>query len=292
MKSLILLVLLVPAHLAGSLHASAQNSGAPPHYQVYALRFAALGKATPTSFWALRAPATDSVSINFMIWLIKGDNGKNILVDAGFLREKANSDDVKEFRMKYDMRPDSTLLKLGLKAEDITDIILSHPHWDHVDGIGLYPNARIWVQKEDYGYFVGQAWQKEGNKGGFDKGDVHQLVDLNLAGRVNLVDGDNKEIIPGITVFTGSRHTFNSQFVRVETDAQKIILASDNIWVYYSLEHLCPPSPGGTFDTTAYLNSMRRMKTLVSEQRLIIPGHDSKIFSLFPKVAEGVVRIR
>ena len=100
-----------------------------------------------------------------------------------------------------------------------------------------------------------------------------------------------KEIIPGIKVFTGSRHTFNSQFVLVETGTNKVILASDNIWVYYSLEHLCPPSPGGTFDTTAYVRSMQRMKTLVTNPRYIIPGHDARIFSLFPKITEGVVKI-
>src|ERR1700712_1626240 len=105
---------------------------------------------------------------------------------------------------------------------------------------------------------------KGGSNGGFAKRDVRTLTELNMAGKVTLVDGDDKEIIPGIKVFTGSRHTFNSQFVLVETGINKIILASDNIWVYYSLQHLQPASVGGTFDPTGYVNSMRRMKTLVT----------------------------
>jgi glyoxylase-like metal-dependent hydrolase (beta-lactamase superfamily II) len=223
-----------------------------------------------------------------MIWLIKGNNGKNILVDAGFLRD---IDDAKEFDLATYMRPDSTLSKLALKAGDITDIILSHPHWDHIDGLGLFPNAHIWIQKEDFNYFTGAAWQKDGNNGGFNKRDIRMLVDLNLAGKVTLVDGDDKEIIPGIKVYTGSRHTFNSQYVLVETGINKVLLASDNIWVYYSLEHLRPAAPGGTFDTTAYVKSMGRMKTLVKNTRYIIPGHDAKVFSIFPTIAEGVVKI-
>jgi glyoxylase-like metal-dependent hydrolase (beta-lactamase superfamily II) len=132
-----------------------------------------------------------------MFWLIKGNNGKNILLDAAFI---PGSHYEKEFGLKDYVRPDSVLPKLGLKAGDITDIILSHPHWDHISGIGLFPNARIWIQKDDYNYFVGE---------------------------------------------------YNSQFVLVKTGARKIVLASDNLWVYYSLEHLRPAAPGGTFDTTA-----------------------------------------
>ena len=198
----------------------------------------------------------------------------------------------KDFKVTDYIRPDSALLKLGVKAGDITDIILSHPHWDHIDGITLFQNAHVWIQKEDFSYFIGTAWQKEGGSGGFAKRDVRSLVEMNLAGRVSLVDGDDKEIIPGIRVYTGSRHTFNSQFAVVNTGTNKILLASDNIWVYYSLEHMLPPSPGGTLDPAGYLRSMQRMKTLVNNVKYIIPGHDARVLSLFPKVADGVVQIK
>jgi glyoxylase-like metal-dependent hydrolase (beta-lactamase superfamily II) len=257
-------------------------------YKVYALRFAALAHPSPISDWVDKGPKTDSVNINFMVWLIRG-NGKNILVDAGFLRGIPDGGD---FPLASYTRPDSTLLKVGLKPEDITDIILSHPHWDHIDGIGLFPNAHIWIQKEDYNYFVGAAWQTGGNNGGFNKRDVKMLLDLNLAGKVTLVDGDDKELMPGIKVYTGSRHTFNSQYVLVQTGTNKVLLASDNIWVYYSLEHLMPPSPGGTWDPAGFVRSMQRMKTLVSDVKFIIPGHDARVFSRFPSVSDGVVEIK
>ncbi len=259
------------------------------NYEVYALSFASVAHPSPISLMADKGPDKDSMNIDFMIWLIKGNNGKNILVDAGFLNDM---EDAKGFDIGKYMRPDSTLLKLGLKATDITDIIISHPHWDHIDGVGLFPNAHVWMQKEDYNYFVSTAWQKGGNHGGFNKRDVRMMLDINLAGRLTLVDGDDKEIIPGIKVYTGSRHTFNSQYALVQTGTNKIILASDNIWIYYNLEHLAPASKGGTFDPTAYVKSMQRMKTLVTDTKYIIPGHDAKIFSIFPTVAEGVVKIK
>jgi glyoxylase-like metal-dependent hydrolase (beta-lactamase superfamily II) len=243
---------------------------------------------SPISDWVADGPKTDSVHIDFMIWLIKGDNGKNILLDAGFLKDIPEA---KDFPMGSYVRPDSVLPKLGLKAGDITDVILSHPHWDHIDGIGLFPNAQIWMQKEDFNYYVGGAWQKGGQNGGFNKRDIRMLIDLNLAGNLTLVDGDEKEIIPGIKVFTGARHTFNSEYVLVETGLNKIILASDNIWVYYSLEHLRPASAGGSWDTAGQVRAMVRMKTMVSSTRYIVPGHDSRVFAIFPRVTEGVVKI-
>jgi len=257
-------------------------------YKVYAVKFATSGYPFMVADWVAGGPKTQPLKIDFMVWLIIG-NGKNILVDAGFWKDM---EDAKEFKLNSYQRPDSALMKLNLKAEDITDVILSHPHWDHVDGIALFPNAQVWMQKEDYNYFVGGAWQKNANKGGYTPSNVRQIVDLNLAGKLTLIDGDNKEIIPGIKVFTGSRHTYNSQYVLVQAGKNKIVLASDNIWVYYSLEHLLPAAAGGTLDPAGYVKAMQRMKTLVSDQKFIIPGHDAAIFERFPEVADGVVEIK
>ena len=258
-------------------------------YSVYALKFASAGERMPASVMALDANPKDSVNIDFSIWLIKGEDGRNILVDAGF---RGDVEGAIDFKLNFYNRPDSVLMKMGLQGSDITDIIISHPHWDHIDGLPLFPNAKVWMQKEDYTYFAVGAWQKDGNHGGFDPRDVRIFTDLNLAGRLNLVDGDNKEIFPGITVFTGSKHTFNSQYVRVDTGKKKIILASDNIWIYYSLDHMVGPSKGGTLDNTAYVNAMKRMKTLASDPKLIIPGHDSRVFERFTQVKPGVALIQ
>ena len=281
MKKCLLPVLLI---IAVTFSAHAQTAT----YKIYAIRFAVSAYPFTAADWAKDAPKTDSVKIDFMVWLIKG-NGKNILVDAGFLNDL---DDAKEFKVVNYVRPDSAIAKLGLKPGDITDIILSHPHWDHIDGVGLFPNAHIWIQKEDFNYFVSTAWQKGQSNGGFQKRDVRTMIDLNLAGKVTLVDGDNQEIIPGIKVFTGSRHTFNSQYVLVNTGINKVVLASDNIWVYYSLDHLVPPAEGGTLDPAGYVKAMQRMKTMVNDVKYIIPGHDARVFSKFPAIADGVIEIK
>ena len=261
-----------------------------PNYEVYAIKFASAfdGKPYPLSHVVLDAPEKETGTAVFMLWLIKGNNGKNILVDAGFLKDV---EEAKGFAVTNYVRPDSMLFGVGLKATDITDIILTHPHWDHMDGVGLFPNAQVWIQKDDYNYFVGAAWQK-GVSGGFNKRDVRTIVELNLSGKLMLVDGDDKEILPGIKVYTGSRHTYNSQYVLVKSGTEKIILASDNVYTYYNLENLKSAPKGATFDTSGYINAMKRMKSLASNTKYIIPGHDALLFSKFPVVAEGIVKIK
>ena len=57
------------------------------------------------------------------------------------------------------MRPDSLLQRINVYPSDITDIIMTHPHYDHIGGINLFPKAKVWMQKDDFDYFVGEAWQ-------------------------------------------------------------------------------------------------------------------------------------
>jgi glyoxylase-like metal-dependent hydrolase (beta-lactamase superfamily II) len=260
----------------------AQNSNT---YEVYAIKFAGAPGYVNEKNMALRPPVKDSTKVIFMTWLLKGNNGKTILVDAGFQRSgKFFAPWVVDF-----IRPDSSLMMLGVKPEDITDLIITHPHWDHIGGMDLFPNATIWMQREDYRYLVVDMWQKEGKHMGIDSSDVVKIVDLNTRGRVQLVNGDDVEIIPGIRAYIGSKHTYESQYVVVNTSADKVLVASDNSWFYYNLDHLAPIPL--SFDENAYSNNLKRMKTLV-KPGLIIPGHDVQVLDRFTKVKEGVVRIR
>ena len=77
-------------------------------------------------------------------------------------------EEAKDYDVLNYIRTDSMLSGVGLQGAEIADVILTHPHWDHMDGVDLFPNAHVWIQKEDYNYFVGAAWQKDG-EGDFNK---------------------------------------------------------------------------------------------------------------------------
>jgi glyoxylase-like metal-dependent hydrolase (beta-lactamase superfamily II) len=254
------------------------------NYEIYAIRFAGrIGRQAITQI-AVGSTSKDSVNTCFMFWLVRG-NGKNILVDAGF------SDD-QEINPKYIVytRPDTMLKRFKVKPEEISDIIITHPHWDHIGGIDEFPNATIWMQKADYNYFVTDAWQPNGTNDEFNKSDVLKIIQKNFDGKLKLIDGDNKEIIPGIKVFTGSKHTYESQFVLIGTGENKVIIASDNSWYYYNLYNLLPVPI--TMDSSAYVKNLKRMREMVPNNDLIIPGHDPEVFTKFPSVARDIVKIK
>jgi glyoxylase-like metal-dependent hydrolase (beta-lactamase superfamily II) len=107
---------------------------------------------------------------------------------------------------------------------------------------------------------------------------------------VELVNGDAQEILPGITAYTGGKHTFASQYVGVHTAKGTVVVASDNCYLYENLEKHRPIAQ--TLDAKSNLAAQDRMKKIASAQRWIVPGHDPGVFKRFPSVGVGVVAIR
>jgi len=257
----------------------------PVTYEVYALSYGTY-PGFPVSALIGGADKNRKIDLQMMIWLLKGSNGKRILVDTGCYRDTiAQLKGIKNF-----IKPSDTLVKVGLSANDIADVIVSHMHWDHADGIDLFPNAKIWIQKAEYDYYTGAAWQPGGKHGGIEPDDVLTLVRLNTQQKVNLIDGDDREIIDGIRVYTGGRHTFASQYVGVHTDNGTVVIASDNMYLYENLEKHAPIAQ--TFDADSNIKAQDRMRQIASRPDLIIPGHDPEVFVKFPKPGNGVARIQ
>jgi glyoxylase-like metal-dependent hydrolase (beta-lactamase superfamily II) len=255
-----------------------------PQYQVYAIRYATL-PAFPVSSLVAGAESSRKIDIAMMVWLIQGD-GHNILVDSGFYRDQF----LRQWKPVDFVKPSEAIARVGLKPEDVTDLIITHAHWDHAGGVDLFPKARIWIQKDELEYYAGSAWQSARTHGGVDAEDVLTLVKLNIAGRVGLVNGDGQEILPGIFCYTGGKHTYASQFVTVNTDAGTVVLASDNLYLYENLEKHAPIAQ--TLDAESNLRAQDRMKQLASDPRLIVPGHDPAVMTRFPNPQPGVARIQ
>jgi glyoxylase-like metal-dependent hydrolase (beta-lactamase superfamily II) len=255
-----------------------------PQYEIYAIRYATLPQF-PVAELVAGADPSRKLDIAMMIWLVRG-NGHNILVDCGFYHDRF----FKEWHVNDFIKPSDAIKPLGLKPDDITDIVITHMHWDHADGMDLFPNARIWIQKDELQYYAGEGWQSKDAHGGIDPDDVLTLVKLNTQGKVGMIDGDAQEILPGIVCYTGGRHTYASQYVGVYTRAGTVILASDNMYLFENLEKHVPIA--ATLDAVSNLQAQDRMKTLAAKPEFIIPGHDPAVMTKFPQVAPTVVKIQ
>jgi glyoxylase-like metal-dependent hydrolase (beta-lactamase superfamily II) len=162
-------------------------------------------------------------------------------------------------------------------------------HWDHAGGVDLFPNAVVWVQRDEYAYYTGEAWQSKQTHGGIEPDDVLALVKLNTAGRLRLINGDDQEPIAGIRCYLGGRHTWASQYLTVATRSGTVVLASDNVYLYENLDTHAPIAQ--TLDEASNLKAQDRMRGLASDVRLIVPGHDPAVFTRFPQPGNGVARI-
>ena len=155
------------------------------------------------------------------------DGERKFLIDVGigdWHNEKFN--DI--YSIEY-IRFDEQLKKHHLSCEDITDVILTHLHFDHAGGIITktrseldltFPNANIWVQKKHWHWANGPS---EKDRASF-KGEYLEI--LNKTSQLNFIDGrkyitDNIEVIP----FDG--HTIGLQAVLIKTDSQPHFLPSD-----------------------------------------------------------------
>ena len=259
------------------------TSIARPTYEVYAIRYATI-KGYPLRGMIAGAERGKTIDLAMMVWLLKGSDGHDVLVDAGFHRE----DFLNQFHPADFVPSSEAVERAGVKPADIGDVIISHIHWDHLDGIDLFPKARIWIQRDEFEHYTDSTGAVKDRA--IDAGDAKLLAQAAREGRVRLIDGDGKEIIPGITVYTGGKHTFASQFAAVHTTEGTVVVASDNAYLYANLEQHRPIAQ--TLDSLSNLRAQARMLTLATSPRLIVPGHDPEVFVRFPSPGNGVARIR
>jgi glyoxylase-like metal-dependent hydrolase (beta-lactamase superfamily II) len=251
------------------------GAGAPVDYSIQAIRYG-VSPGVPVGALVVGGPQDEKVDVDFVVWLVRG-GGHNVLFDSGFHRDRW----FKQWKITDYLRPDEAVKLAGVKPEEVTDIVISHAHWDHMGGIDLFPKATVWIQKDEYRYYTTDAWQSGGQHGGIDADDIQQLVRLNTEGRLRMVDGDNVEILPGIRVFVGSRHTFASEYLRVDGNPP-YVLASDNVYFYRNLSEHKASATFSDADHAGNIKAQARMVELAGSVDRIVPGHDALQFQKFP----------
>lgn len=257
---------------------------ATPDYSIEAIRYAD-SPGDSVSELVMGAPKNEKLDTVYVIWLIRG-GGRNILFDSGFHRLRW----FKEWSIKNYIRPDEAVRLAGVKPEAITDVVVSHAHWDHMGGIDLFPNAAVWIQKEEFRYYTQDAWQPGGDHDGIDPDDAQEPVHLNNQGRLHLIHGDDLELFPGIRAYTGGRHTYASQYLRIE-GSPPFVLASDNVYLYRNLAERRASATFSEADYPANIANQERMFQLAGSPDRIIPGHDALQFQRFPNQGR-VAKIR
>ena len=136
--------------------------------------------------------------------------GRTFIIDTGFNAETAKK------RKRTTLRcPLDTLGALGIDANAVEDVILTHLHYDHVGNFDRFPAARFHLQERELAYATGRYMRYQRLANSFEVEDICGIVRLNYARRVMFYHGD-AELAPGLTVHAATGHSAGLQFVACE----------------------------------------------------------------------------
>lgn len=211
--------------------------------------------------------------LDYFVWLIK-DGTSSWLVDAGFNKEMA------ERRARDFLRcPITSLGALGVQPSEVSDLIVTHLHYDHAGNLDLLPNARIHIQEREVHYATGCNMCKPIFRGAFAVEDVVQVVRRVYADRVSFIHGE-ATIAPGIEAHLIGGHTHGLQVVRVHTQRGWIVLASDASHYYENLEAESPYPI--VYHVGEMVAGWDKVAKLAQSGQHIVPGHDPDVLKRYP----------
>ena len=178
-------------------------------HEVYAVRYAHHDRKAHDNFIG-GDPHDILQPLAYFVWAIVGPHG-TFVVDTGFDQAMADK------RGRTMVNPiDDGLKAIGIHADTVEDIIVTHLHYDHCGNHDLFPKARYHVQDGEIAYATGRYMRHAHMRIPFEVDDVVAMVRKVFAERVVFHDGDD-QIAPGITVHRIGGHSKGLQCVRVKT---------------------------------------------------------------------------
>ncbi|MEM6733339.1 MAG: MBL fold metallo-hydrolase [Myxococcota bacterium] len=222
--------------------------------ELYAFHHAT-GKNVATRLFIVDPKLPKRMDIAFTVGVVSHGE-RLILIDAGFLRDAVpKSFEVTDYRSVRDL-----LVDFEMEAEAVTDVVLTHEHWDHWNGITEIPNARIWLTPEAHAAARGPV-------------RAH-LKRAKATDRLRLVRGKT-EVAPGILAIPKGLHTRGFLYVTVEHEDEAWVFASDLGALRANFERLKP-----TGQTTNPRKTRQWLREIRDAYPLdhIIPSHDLSLF--------------
>lgn len=245
-----------------------------PKYEVFALRYGTMQQRTGRDNFLVTADAHDGpMPMDYFVWLIRG-NGRQYLVDTGFNAQAALA------RKRTFLRcPIEALQALGVKRDHVTDVIVTHMHYDHAGNIELLPRTRLHLQESEMHYSVGRHMNFTPLRHAYAVEDVTQVVRRLYQDEVVFHQGDER-LAPGIELLHVGGHTMGLQAVRVHTARGWVVLASDATHYYANIDNESPFPV--VHDVGAMLAGYRKLLAHAESPHHLVPGHDPLVRARYP----------
>lgn len=155
------------------------------------------------------------------------------------------------------------LSRHGFTRTDVTDVLITHAHWDHLSNITMFPQARVWMAHAEFEWALTLP---------SDEPFISHphLQELKWRGVERAVDGE--EALSGIAVIGTPGHTPGHVAYVAHTTDGPMIFAGDSV---KNLSELATGQVDSTLDRRASEASVRRLRTYMTESgAILVPGHD------------------
>lgn len=194
----------------------------------FALDGGAMFGIIPKPLWQNNNPPDEMNRIKlFARNLLLVSDSKKILIDTGignFWDEKFK----RIYDLDYSVSESKNLKKLNINSEEITDVILTHLHFDHTGGstrlengkwIPNFPNAKFHVQQKHFEWALNPS---ERDKGSFIK---ERFLPLAEEGLLNLKDDTSFDDEIELIIING--HTFFQQIIKISDGSKTLLYCGD-----------------------------------------------------------------
>lgn len=194
----------------------------------------------PKALWNKVSPADQAnrVLLNCNLLVIETPSHR-VLVETG-MGHRWDAKEKERYALESLAEPDQPLKSIGLKAQDIDTVIISHLHFDHAGGatylkdgeiVPTFPNARYYAQSGEW-EFAHKANARA--RASYRADDIEPLL---KHGQLVLVEGDT-EIVPGVWVKLTGGHTSHHQVVYFESEGESGVFFAD---IMPTRSHVSPP---------------------------------------------------
>ncbi len=224
--------------------------------------------SVPKNLWGKRIEPDDENCIPLVtrsLWITYGD--RRILVDCG-MGELWSEPQRRIHAIRNIPEAD-----WGFDPESVTDLILTHLHFDHAGGNELVPNATMVVQKREW-----QAAQdpETAAKVGFFR------ADFDHGHPVKQVEGEHDLFGDGSVICIPTYgHTPGHQSLKVRTEAGEIVITGDACYFCRTLRER--RLPRFVYDREQMLASLDRLEALEKSGARLFFGHDPDFWKNVPQ---------
>jgi glyoxylase-like metal-dependent hydrolase (beta-lactamase superfamily II) len=247
-------------------------------YEVQAVRYAtrrALKSELYHRFESYGEPDSEA-TLDYYFWVLR-DGARAILVDTGLDPEVGR----RRGRTLL-CEPLEAMGRVGVGAQNVAQVIVTHFHYDHVGNVAAFPEAELLVPSRELDFWTGPLASRSQFAEHVEAAEIARLEAAHAAGRVRLL-ADETIVAPGLTAVTVGGHSPGQLILLVETRRGLVVLASDSIHFYEEYELDRPFAI--IADLAGMYHAYDRLRHLqVERNAIVLPGHDPAVMARFPSL--------